>query len=157
MNKPKGSDEKVLVRNRRATFDYEITERFEAGISLLGSEVKSLRAGTADLTDAWAQVERGELWLKNMTVQPMPHAAFPHEMRRARKLLLHRREIEQIQKELDRGGATLVPLRVYLKEGRIKLELALGHGKKKADKRQAIKTREADREARVAMARSRKG
>ena len=157
MGKPQNPDEKVLVRNRRATFDYEIDERFEAGMSLLGSEVKSLRAGTADLTDAWASLENGEIFLKSMTIQPMAHAAFPHELRRSRRLLLHRREIAQIEKELDRGGKTLVPLRVYLKQGRIKVELGLAHGKKQADKRQAIKAREADREARSAMARARKG
>ena len=157
MAKPAASDEKVLVRNRRATFDYEIDEKFEAGISLLGSEVKSLRAGTADLTDAWAQIEDGSIWLKHMTVQPMSHAAYPHELRRPRRLLLHKREIEKIQKEIDRGGATLIPLRVYLKQGRIKVELALASGKKKADKRQSIKTREAEREARAAIGRARKG
>ena len=149
-------DEKNIVKNRRASFDYFLEDRFEAGMVLLGSEVKALRAGTADITDAWASLERDGLYLKNLTIQPLPHTAFPHEPRRARKLLLHSAQIEQIRKGVDHGGLTLIPLRIYLKSGLIKTELALAKGKKKGDKREAIKGREAEREARAAMARSRK-
>src|SRR6266516_4539659 len=90
--------QKVLAKNRRATFDFHLEDRFEAGMVLLGSEVKSMRAGTVDITDAWASIERDGVYLKNLTVQPLPHAAYPHEPRRARKLLLHAKEIEQIKK-----------------------------------------------------------
>ena len=86
--------EKILVKNRRAPFDYHLEDRFEAGMVLVGSEVKSMRAGTVDITDAWASIERDGIYLKNLTVQPLPHTAFPHEPRRARKLLLHAKEID---------------------------------------------------------------
>jgi SsrA-binding protein len=155
---PNGQDgEKILVKNRRATFDYHLEERFEAGMVLLGSEVKSMRAGTVDVTDAWASIERDGVYLKNLTVQPLPHTAYPHEPRRARKLLLHAREIEEIRKAVDHDKKALIPLRIYLKDGRIKAELAIAIGKKKGDKREAIKTREASREASAAMRRSYKG
>src|SRR5580692_2154189 len=98
-------DEKLIVKNRRATFDYDIDERFEAGMVLSGSEVKSMRAGKVDVVDAFVQVDNGEAWLKQLYVAPFEQAsAFPHETRRARKLLLHAREIEQIQQGLSRGG-----------------------------------------------------
>ena len=149
---------KVLVQNRRASFDYELGERYQAGVVLLGSEVKALRAGTADMTDAWISIDRGEAWLRNLTIQPWKFAiAYQHEPRRARKLLLHAREIAEIDEAISRDGQVAVPLKIVLEKGRIKCELALGTGRKKADKRQAIKTREADREARSAMARARKG
>lgn len=149
--------EKVLVKNRRAPFDYHLEERFEAGMVLLGSEVKSMRAGTVDITDAWASLERDGVYLKNLTVQPLPHAAFPHEPRRARKLLLHAREIDEIRKAVDHDKKTLIPLRIYLKDGLIKTEIALAVGKKKGDKRESIKAREASREASSAMRRAHKG
>lgn len=150
------TDEKVLVKNRRAPFDYHLEARFEAGMVLMGSEVKSMRAGTVDITDAWASIERDGLYLKNLTVQPLPHAAYPHEPRRPRKLLLHAREIEEIKKAVDHDKKTLIPLRIYLKNGLIKTEIALATGKKKGDKRDAIRTREAAREAESAMRRGRK-
>jgi len=148
--------EKVLVKNRRAPFDYHLETRFEAGMVLVGSEVKAMRAGTVDITDAWASIERDGLYLKNLTVQPLPHAAYPHEPRRPRKLLLHSREIEEIRKAVDHDKKTLIPLRIYLKNGLIKAEIALATGKKKGDKRDAIRTREAAREAESAMRRGRK-
>lgn len=159
MGRPATQDgEKTLIHNRRATFDYALEERFEAGMVLLGSEVKSLRAGTAELVDAWASIEPDGVYLKNMTIQPLPHStAYAHEPRRPRKLLLHGREIDQIRKAVEQGGLTLIPLRVYLKSGLVKVEVALAKGKKKGDKRESIRTREADREARAAMARARKG
>jgi SsrA-binding protein len=148
---------KVLVKNRRAPFDYHLEERFEAGMVLLGSEVKSMRAGTVDITDAWASLERDGIYLKNLTVQPLPHAAFPHEPRRVRKLLLHSREIDEIRKAIDHDKKTLIPLRIYLKDGLVKTEIALATGKKKGDKRESIKAREASREASSAMRRAHKG
>ena len=149
-------NEKVLVKNRRATFDYHLEEQFEAGMVLLGSEVKSMRAGTVDIVDAWASIERDGIYLNNLTVQPLPHAAFQHEPRRRRKLLLHAREIERITKALAQDTMTLIPLRIYLKDGLIKTEIALATGKKKGDKRQTIRSREATREATAAMRRGRK-
>jgi SsrA-binding protein len=161
MAKNKAADgeekEKILAKNRRATFDYHLEERFEAGMALLGSEVKSMRAGTVDITDAWAALERDGIYLRNLTVQPLPHAAFPHEPRRARKLLLHAKEIDEIRKSIDHDKKTLIPLRIYLKDGLIKTEIALATGKKKGDKRESIKAREASREASSAMRRAHKG
>jgi SsrA-binding protein len=156
MSKPTQPDEKLIVKNRRASFDYHLEDIFEAGMVLKGSEIKALRAGSADLTDAWAEVERDGVYLRNMTIQVAAHTAFPHETRRARKLLLHAREIETIKKGLDQGGLTLIPLRIYLKGGFAKAEIALAKGKKKGDKREAIKEREGEREPRAAMARARK-
>lgn len=149
--------EKLIVKNRRASFDYELGERFEAGISLVGTEVKMLRHGTADLTDAWCSIERGEAILKGVNIPVMPGAAFGHEAKRPRRLLLHAREIEAIQRAIEREGMTITATRLYFKDGRVKVELALAKGKKKADKREAMKEREADREARAAIARGRRG
>jgi SsrA-binding protein len=143
-------DETLIVKNRRATFDYDIDERFEAGIVLSGSEVKSMRAGKVDVVDSYVQVDRGEAWLKQLFVAPFEQAsAFPHETRRARKLLLHAREIEQLHQGLARGGYTVVPTRLYFKNGRVKVELGMGKGKKTYDKRHDIAKRDADRDARV--------
>jgi SsrA-binding protein len=144
-------DEKLIVKNRRATFDYEIDERFEAGMVLSGSEVKSMRAGKVDIVDAYVQVDRGEAWLKQLYVAPFEQAsAFPHETRRSRKLLLHTREIAEIHQGLARGGFTVVPMRLYFKGGRVKVELGMGKGKKHFDKRADIAKKDADRDARVA-------
>lgn len=143
--------EQLIVKNRRATFDYEIEDRYEAGISLVGSEVKSMRAGKVDVTDSYVAVERGEAWLKQLFVAPFEQAsAFPHEPRRSRRLLLHGREIEAIHQALAREGATAVPLRLYFKHGRVKVEIGVGKGKKKYDKRADIAKKDAEREARQA-------
>lgn len=149
--------EKLIVRNRRAGFDYELGERFEAGLVLLGSEVKMLREGTADLSDSWCAVENGEAWLKGVNIPVLPGAAFGHEAKRARKLLLHEREIEDLARAVERDGMTITATRLYFKSGRVKVELALAKGKKKEDKREAVKEREAEREARQAIARGRRG
>ncbi len=142
----------LIVKNRRATFDYEIEERYEAGISLVGSEVKSMRAGKVDLTDAYVAVESGQPWLKQMFVAPFEQAsAFPHETRRNRRLLMHRKEIEALDERLSRDGATAVPMRLYFKKGRVKVEIGVGRGKKRFDKRADIAKKDADREARAAM------
>jgi len=145
-------DEKLIVKNRRALFDYEIEERYEAGLVLLGSEVKSMRAGKVDVSDAYVAVERGVPLLKQMFIAPFEQAsAFPHETRRSRKLLLHAREVSEIETALSRGGFTAVPLRLYFKRGRAKVELAVAKGKKTYDKRASIAKRDADREARTAL------
>ncbi len=150
--------EVLIVKNRRATFDYTIDERFEGGLVLVGSEVKSMRAGKCDIVDAFASVDGGQLWLKQLYVAPFEQAkAFPHEPRRARKVLVHKSEIAQIHKALARQGYTLIPLRLYFKNGRAKVELGLAIGKKTHDKRAEIATKTANREARAAMARGRKG
>jgi SsrA-binding protein len=144
-------DEKLIVKNRRALFDYDIEDRFEAGMVLLGSEVKSMRAGKVDVVDSYVQVDRGEAWLKQLFVAPFEQAsAFPHEPRRARKLLLHAREVEAIDQALSRGGYTAVPMRLYFKGGHVKVELGVGKGKKHYDKRADIAKRDANRDLRVA-------
>jgi SsrA-binding protein len=157
-SKKDGDDEQLVVKNRRAPFDYTIEETYEGGLVLHGSEVKSMRAGKVDIVDAFAAVEGGEMWLKQLYVAPFEQAsAFPHEPRRARKVLLHAREIAQVGKEVARGGYTLVPLRIYFKRGRVKVLLGLGKGKKVHDKRAEMAEKDANREARAAMGRRVKG
>jgi SsrA-binding protein len=156
--KTKNEDEKLIVKNRRATFDYAIDEKYEGGLVLVGSEVKSMRDGKVDLVDAYASVDHGECWLKQMYVAPFEGArAFPHEPRRARKVLLHKHEIEQMGDQIARGGFTVIPLRLYFKEGRVKVELGVAKGKKVHDKRQDIAKKTADREASAAIGRGRRG
>jgi SsrA-binding protein len=149
--------EKGIVRNKRASFDYELGEHYEAGLVLLGSEVKMLRDRAADLSDAWCTVEGGEAFLKGMNVPEMSGAAFGHEAKRPRKLLLHAREIEEIGRNIAREGMTVVVTRLYFKGGRVKAELALAKGKKKLDKRESTREREAERETRAALTRARRG
>jgi len=151
-NKPRDQSEKLIVKNRRATFDYTIEEQYEGGLVLVGSEVKSMRAGKVDVVDAFASVDHGELWLKQLYVAPFEQAkAFPHDPRRTRKVLLHKREIAAIDKAVARGGYTLIPLRLYFKAGRVKVELGLAKGKKIHDKRADIAKKTADRETRAAI------
>lgn len=152
-----GPGETLIARNKRASFDYELGERFEAGLVLVGSEVKMLRAGSADLTDAWCSIHRGEAFLEGVNIPVMPGAAFGHEAKRPRKLLLHAREIDQIRRAVEREGMTVTATRLYFKNGRVKVEIALARGKKKADKRDAMREKEAEREARAAIARGRRG
>ena len=136
-----------IAVNRRARHDYFIEETIEAGLVLTGSEVKSLRAGKAQLKDSHARIQRGEAWLFNVHISEyMPSAQFGHEPTRARKLLLHRREIERLMGKVKEKGLTLVPLRLYFKRGHAKVELGLGRGKKLFDKRASIKERETRRE-----------
>ena len=122
---------------------------------LVGSEVKMLRQTTADLTDAYCVVRRGEVWLQGLNIPELQGTAWSHQAKRPRKLLLHRHEIEQIQRALERQRMTAVARRLYFRGGRVKVEIALARGKRQADKRQAIKEREADREAQAAIARGR--
>lgn len=152
--KPQG--DRVVAVNRRASFNYELGDHYEAGLQLIGSEARSLREHAPDLTDAWVDVDvRGEAWVKGLRIPPMKHAAFGHEERRPRKLLLHRHEIERMKEALEREGMTLVATKCYIKGGRAKLEVALARGKKMHDKRQSIKEKELDREAKAAMRRNR--
>jgi SsrA-binding protein len=158
MAKPQAKDEELIVKNRRATFDYDVSERFEAGIVLVGSEVKSMRAGKVDVSDAYVSVERSEAWLRQMFVAPFEQAtAFQHEPRRPRKLLLKGSEIAEIDRALSRGGYTGVPMRLYFKRGRVKVEIGIAVGKKKYDKRADIAKRDADREARAAVRAGQRG
>lgn len=145
---------KTIVTNRRATFDYELLERFEAGLVLTGSEVKSIRAGNVSLAEAYCAFRGDELFLEQAHVAPYPLAhARNHDPMRPRKLLLHRRELDRLHGAVRKEGLTLVPVRLYVKEGRIKLEIALGRGKKAHDKRQQIKERDARREMQRALRR----
>jgi SsrA-binding protein len=138
-----------VARNRRARHEYDILEVFECGISLQGSEVKSLRAGRASLQDAYARVERGEAWLLGCHIPPYEHASGfgTHEPDRPRKLLMHRAEIDELLGRTQQQSLTLVPLSIYFKEGRAKVELALARGRRLYDKRRAIASRDAEREA----------
>jgi SsrA-binding protein len=157
-NREKERDgEKLIARNKRASFDYTLGERYEAGLVLIGSEVKMLREGTAELTDSWCAIEKGEAFLKGVNIPVMPGAAFGHEAKRSRKLLLHEREIDDIQKSVEREGMTVVATRLYFKDGRVKVEIALAKGKKTVDKRESLKEKDAEREARAAIARARSG
>jgi len=138
---------KNIATNRRARFNYEITDTYEAGIALLGSEVKSLRAGQADLKDSYASVRGGEMWLVGMRISPYEYARDGgHEPERERKLLLHKREIDKIGSVLAEKGLSLLPTRLYFKDGKVKVELGLGRGKAQRDKRETLKRRQADRE-----------
>jgi len=141
----------VVARNRRAFRNYEITERFEAGIALLGPEVKSLRAGKASIQEAYAAFSSGELFLLEMHVPEYLHKGYaPHEPLRPRKLLMHRRELNKLEGKLQRKGLTLVPIEVYFCKGRAKVELGLGKGRRLHDKRDKIRRDEALREAKRA-------
>jgi SsrA-binding protein len=145
--------ETLVARNARASFDYDLGDRFEAGIVLKGSEVKMLRAGKADLTDSFCTVIRGEAFLQGVSILEMAGAAFGHLPKGARKLLLHRREIDLIELSISREGMTAVATRLYFKGGRAKVEIALARGKKIHDKRETIKARDAEREARATVVR----
>ena len=138
---------KYIAQNRAATFHYVISDTYEAGIVLRGSEVKSLRDGKADISEAFATIERGEVWLRQMYVASFFAArAFPHAERGVRKLLLHAREIRALERSVSREGYTLVPLDLHFTDGRVKVTLGLGRGKKDHDKRAALIERTAARE-----------
>lgn len=140
--------QKLIAQNRAARFHYEISEQFEAGVVLHGSEVKSLREGRASLTDAYATVERGEVWLRQMYIAPFFAArAFPHAERAVRKLLLHEKEIAHLERAVMREGYALIPLDLHFKDGRVKVTLGLGRGRKAHDKRAVLAAKTAEREA----------
>ena len=142
-------DVQVLATNRQAFFNYFIEEKVEAGVALVGTEVKSLREGRANLKDGYAMVRQGEVWLINCHISPYSHGNLNnHDPLRERKLLLHREEIRRLDRKRRMSGLTLVPLRLYVRKGRIKVELGLARGKKLHDKREAIRQRDLDRERR---------
>jgi len=142
---------KVVARNRKARHEYEILETFEAGMALKGPEVKSLRYGKASFQDAYAQVERGEVWLHSLHVSPYEQAnRFNADPLRVRKLLLNRHEIRRLVGKVEEKGLTLIPLEIYFVRGRAKIQLALARGKKLHDKREVLKRKQLDREARRA-------
>lgn len=157
MSDKQANDEKLIVRNRRASYEYELSDKYEAGIVLIGSEVKMLRDGKADISDAWCAIVNGEAFIHGMLVSEMTGAAFGHSAKRGRKLLLNRKEIEAIKRATEREGMTVAATRLYFKNGRVKVEIALARGKKHADKRETVKRREAELEAKAAMQRGRKG
>ncbi len=141
-----------MLKNRRATFDYEILETFEAGLVLTGSEVKALRGGGASIAEAYARAFQGEVWLENMNIPTYKEASYNnHDPLRRRKLLLSRREIAEIEKGLGRRGLTLVPLKLYFKEGWAKVQLGLARGKKLYDKREQEAKRDAKRQIERAL------
>ena len=153
---PRDPGEKIVATNRRARHDYQIEERFEAGIVLTGSEVKSLRGGRASITESYARVQDGEVWLENLHVPPYEQGEKRgYDPRRTRKLLLKRREIERLIGKTAERGLTLVPLRLYFSHGLAKVGLGLGRGKRAYEKRQAIAEREHRREMDQAIRRRR--
>lgn len=148
---------KILSDNRKARYDYHLLDRFEAGIALTGTEVKAARDGKVQLRDGYAEIAGNEAWLVNVHISHYSHANINnHAVERRRKLLLHRAEIKKLIGKTREKGLTLIPTRFYLKEGRIKCEIALARGKKQHDKRDAIRTREREAEARAAMRRHNK-
>jgi SsrA-binding protein len=145
-------ERKVVARNRKARHEFEILDTYEAGLELKGPEVKSLRAGEVSFQDAFARVAAGEVWLHNLHISPYEAAnRFNVDPVRPRRLLLNRQEIRQIAVKTEEKGLTLVPLEIYFSRGYAKLELAVGRGKKLHDKRETLKRRQQDREARRAM------
>ena len=141
---------KVVATNRKAGFEYFLLEKFEAGLSLRGSEIKSIRAGQISLVEAYVEIEAGQAWLKGAHVAPYEQASRNnHDPLRPRRLLLNKREIRQMFNAVRQKGMTIVPTRVYIKEGRAKIEISLARGKKMRDKREVIAKRDAEREARV--------
>lgn len=147
-----GSGTKLVAKNKKARFNYELGDRFEAGLVLQGTEVKSLRLGKANLTDAYARLKDGEAWLISCHISAYPFAYYDnHEPERPRKLLLHKRELKKLAGKVQEQGWSLIPLAIYFKRGKAKVELALAKGKKIHDKRQTIKKREQDREMQRAL------
>lgn len=150
--KKKDSARYSEVRNAKALRDYFVDERFEAGIALKGTEVKSIRAGRAQINDAFGRQEKGELWLHNAHIEQYAFGnIYNHDARRIRKLLLHKHQIRKIVQALDAGGRALVPLRMYFKDGLVKVEVALCTGKQLYDKRETLKKKVHDRELEKAL------
>ncbi|CCH28356.1 SsrA-binding protein SmpB [Actinosynnema sp. NPDC047251] len=150
--------QKVIASNRKARHDYTILDTFEAGVVLVGTEVKSLRMGRASLVDAFGQVDDGEVWLHALHIPEYVAGTWTnHEVRRKRKLLLHRKEIERLIGKTKESGLSLIPLQMYFKDGYVKVELALARGKKAYDKRQDIAKRDAQRDIQKAYGRALKG
>jgi SsrA-binding protein len=149
---------KIIAQNRKARHDYAVLDTFEAGVMLTGTEVKSLRAGRASLVDAFATIDDGEVFLRNVHIPEYEQGSWTnHEPRRVRKLLLHRAEIERLIGKTKESGLTLVPLSLYFTQGKVKVELALARGKRSYDKRQDLARRDATREMQRALGRRGKG
>ena len=145
-------DSQLIADNRKAYHDYHILETFEAGIALLGTEVKGIREGRANLRDSYARVDGGEVWLFNVHINPYTHRGYvDHDPKRKRRLLLHKHEIRKLIGKTGEKGLTLVPTRMYFKNGKIKVAIALAKGKQAHDKRETIRRREVDRETRAAV------
>jgi SsrA-binding protein len=148
--------QKIITENRKARFDYHILDSFEAGLVLTGAEIKSIRTGEISVNEAYVRPQGSELFLLNAYIKPYAHSGDKeYDPRRPRKLLLHRKEIAKLTRELETKGTTIVPLKIYLKSGRAKIEIALGKVKAAPDKSQDIKKREADREVAREIARRR--
>ncbi len=149
---------KIITANRKAYHDYHIEETVEAGIVLTGTEIKSIRMGSVNLRDAYARPDKGEMWLYNAHIAPFPGGnRYNHSPTRTRKLLLNRREIDNLGAEVTRKGLTLVPLKLYLKSGMAKLELGVARGKRAYDKRESIAQRDAQRQIQRAVRQDAKG
>lgn len=143
----KGSEGPRVLNNRRAGYEYELLDRYEAGIMLAGSEVKSVWLGRVNMTDAYCDVRESEVWLVNLDIEPYEHAShFQPERRRERKLLLHRKEIDLIARRSKEKGLTIVPIKVYFKGGRVKVEIATARGKREYEKRHSIAEKDTRRE-----------
>jgi len=154
----KETGRKLIAQNKKARHDYHLEDTFEAGLVLTGTEVKSLRAGRASLVDGFGEIDDGELWLSGVHIPEYTQGTWTnHAARRKRKLLLHRSEIDRISRRLLESGLTIVPLSLYFKDGRAKVEIAVAKGKKAYDKRQALAERQADREAKADVDRRLKG
>lgn len=148
----------IVSTNRKARHNYSILDVFEAGVALVGTEVKSLREGQASMADAFATIDDGEIWLRNLHIPEYHHGTWTnHAVRRNRKLLLHRREIDNLIGKIRDGNLTLVPLSLYFLDGKVKVELALARGKQAHDKRQDMAKRDADREVTRELGRRAKG
>jgi SsrA-binding protein len=155
---PRETGRKLVAQNRKARHDYHIDDTFEAGLVLVGTEVKSLRAGRASLVDGYAAIENGEVWLHNVHIPTYTQGTWNnHEPRRTRKLLLHREQIRKLVNKTQESGHTLVPLALYFQDGYAKVEIALARGKKNYDKRQALAERQAKRDADRAMSQRGRG
>ncbi|MEP7116621.1 MAG: SsrA-binding protein SmpB [Acidobacteriota bacterium] len=151
-DRPRGDDEELIAENRKAFHEYHILETLEAGVQLLGTEVKGIREGKANLRDSFARVEKGEVWLYNVHINPYSHRGYvDHDPKRRRKLLLHAHEIRKLVGKSQEKGLTLVPLRLYFKKGRVKVAISLVKGKQLHDKRETLRKRETDRETRAAV------
>lgn len=154
---PVASGERDASQNRAASHNYFLLEKFEAGVALRGTEVKSVRGGRANLKDAYGLVKDGELWLINAHIGPYEHGnIFNHEPLRTRKLLVHRNELDKLIGKTRNKGLTLIPTRLYFKNGRVKVEMAIAKGKQNWDKRETERRKTADKEAKEAIARNRK-
>lgn len=155
---PKETGHKLIASNRKARHNYAILETYEAGLALRGTEVKTLREGRANMADAFGIIDRGEIFLHHVHIPEYTQGSWTnHEPRRVRKMLLHAREITKIEDQLKESGLAIVPLSMYFKDGKVKVEIGIGRGKKLYDKRQDMAKRDADREIQRALGRRNKG